>query len=91
VSGNVSVNCKAPATSTPAHGGAHGDAPTIDVQGRELKVGLDEGMLGMMRLLTPLGRRGRVEDAAGAVYLFCIPESDFITGEVLVCGGGLKI
>jgi 3-oxoacyl-[acyl-carrier protein] reductase len=42
-------------------------------------------------MLTPLGRRGRVEDAAGAVFLFCIPESDFVTGELLLCSGGLAV
>ncbi len=34
----------------------------------------------MMQQITPLGRRGTVEEAAGAVYLLCIPESDFVTG-----------
>ena len=43
----------------------------------------------MMQQITPLGRRGTVEEAAGAVYLLCIPESDFVTGQVLVCSGGL--
>ena len=31
------------------------------------------------------------EDAANAVYLFCIPESDYITGQVVVAGGGLVL
>ena len=33
---------------------------------------------------TPLGRLGSVDDA----YLFCIPESDFVTGEIVVASGG---
>ena len=28
---------------------------------------------------------------AGAVYMFCIPESNYVSGQVLVCGGGLLI
>jgi 3-oxoacyl-[acyl-carrier protein] reductase len=89
---NVTVNCVAFGDiDTRLTQPISGDPPTIEVQGRALKVGIDEGMLGVMRMLTPLGRRGRVEDAAGAVYLFCIPESDFISGEVVVCGGGLRI
>ena len=28
-----------------------------------------------------LGRAGTPEDAANAVYLFCAPESDFISGQ----------
>jgi hypothetical protein len=26
--------------------------------------------------------------AAGAVYLFCIPESDYVSAQTLICGGG---
>ena len=28
---------------------------------------------------------------AGAVYLFCIPESDYISGEVVLVAGGFVI
>ena len=45
----------------------------------------------MMKRLIPLGRVGTPDDAAGAVYLFCVPESDFISGEVIVAGGGLRM
>ena len=38
--------------------------------------------------MIPLGRGGTPEEAAGAVYLFCIPESNYVSGQVLVCGGG---
>jgi 3-oxoacyl-[acyl-carrier protein] reductase len=37
----------------------------------------------------PLGRAGTPEDAAGAVYLFCIPEADYVSGQTLLCSGGL--
>ena len=36
----------------------------------------------------PLGRGGTPAEAAAAVYLFCIPESDYISGQTLVCSGG---
>jgi 3-oxoacyl-[acyl-carrier protein] reductase len=48
-------------------------------------------MIDMWEKLVPLGRAGTPEEAAGAVYLFCAPESDYISGEVLLCGGGLAI
>ena len=41
--------------------------------------------------LTPLQRTGTPEDAANAIYLFCQPESDFVTGEILVASGGLRM
>jgi 3-oxoacyl-[acyl-carrier protein] reductase len=41
-----------------------------------------------METMIPLGRAGTPEEAAGSVYLLSIPESDYISGQVLVCGGG---
>jgi 3-oxoacyl-[acyl-carrier protein] reductase len=38
---------------------------------------------------TPLGRLGEPEDIARAVRFLCSDEASFITGEVLVVGGGL--
>lgn len=66
---------------------ADGNA-TIDVEGREIKVGVNPALLGAMEQMIPLGRAGTPSDAAGAVYLFCIPESDYVSAETLVCGGG---
>jgi 3-oxoacyl-[acyl-carrier protein] reductase len=37
---------------------------------------------------TPLGRAGTPEDAAGAVCLLCLPESDFVSGQLLIASGG---
>ncbi|MFN0162565.1 MAG: SDR family oxidoreductase [Burkholderiales bacterium] len=65
-----------------------GEPPRIPVHGRELRVGLTHEQVEQLRAHTPLGRVGQVSDAAGAIYLFCIPESDFISGEVLLCAGG---
>lgn len=64
---------------------------TIEVAGHEIKVGVQETNLGAMRHLIPLGRPGTPAEAADAVYLFCIPESNYISGQVLVCGGGLLL
>lgn len=61
---------------------------TIDVQGRQIKVGVNPGLLTAMEQMIPLGRAGTPEEAAGAVYLLCLPESDYISGQVVVCGGG---
>ena len=86
---NVTVNCVAFGDiDTRLTRPLEGAPETIDVRGRDLKVGVDRGTQELMTSLTPLGRRGSPEEAAGAVYLFCLPESDFITGQVLVCSGG---
>lgn len=86
---NVTVNCVAfghietrltqPYVDTP---------PTIEVAGRQHRVGLSEDQVQAVERAAALGRAGTPADAAGAIYLFCIPESDFITGEVLTCSGG---
>lgn len=31
------------------------------------------------------------QEAAGAVYLLCIPESDYVSVQTLVCGGGFTL
>ncbi len=69
---------------------AGGDA-TIRIVDRDIKVGIGAELLEAMESGIPLGRAGSPEDAANAVYLFCIPESDYITGQVVVCGGGLVL
>ena len=38
-----------------------------------------------------LGRFGTPDDGAGAVYLLCLPESDFISGQTLICAGGGRL
>ncbi|MDX2032375.1 MAG: SDR family oxidoreductase [Blastocatellia bacterium] len=87
---NVTVNCVAYGHIATRLTQPIGDAPrTIEVNGRELKVGLSQNAIEMGKALTPLGRPGTLDEAAGAVYLLCIPESDFISGQVLHCSGGL--
>ena len=39
----------------------------------------------------PLGRGGTPEEAAGAVYLFCIPESNYISGQTIAVAGELPV
>jgi 3-oxoacyl-[acyl-carrier protein] reductase len=73
-------------TDTPADGSS-----TIDVQGRQIKVGVNEQLMKSMEAAIPLGRAGTPADAAGAVYLFCIPESDYVSAQTLVCGGGFMM
>ena len=62
---------------------------TIDVQGRQIAVGVQPKMLEALKSACPLGRAGTPEEAAGAVLFFCSPLSDYVTGEVLICGGGM--
>jgi len=55
---------------------------------REVKMGIQPEFIEFMNRMIPLGRGGMPEEAAGAVYLMCIPESDYISGEVVLASGG---
>ena len=61
----------------------------VTIKDRDHPVGLTAAQRESAKGMAALGRLGRPEDAANAVYLLCIPESDFITGEVLGASGGL--
>lgn len=88
----VTVNCvafgmiKTRLTEAPA-----GEGSTIEIDGKKIKVGVNADLLEAMERLIPLGRAGSTAEAAGAVYLFCLPESNYISGQVVACGGGLSI
>lgn len=62
-----------------------------EVGGKDIPMGVPPEFVDSMRAMIPLGRPGSPEDAANAVYLFCIPESDYISGEVVLASGGLVI
>lgn len=61
---------------------------TITIKDKEIAAGVSDEILEAMEKGIPLGRAGTPEEAAGAVYLFCLPESSYISGEVLTAGGG---
>jgi len=60
----------------------------IKMGGKEIPIGVQPAMIDSILAACPLGRIGTPEEAAGAVLFFCSPLSDYITGEVLICGGG---
>ena len=61
----------------------------INVRGRDIPIGVQPAMLDSIAAACPLGRIGTPDEAAGAVLFFCSPLSDYVTGEVLICSGGL--
>lgn len=86
---NVTVNCVAfGLIRTRLTGVADGET-TARIDGREIKVGVAPELMAMMERSIPLGRGGTPEEAAGSVYLLCLPESDYVSGQTLMCTGGL--
>jgi 3-oxoacyl-[acyl-carrier protein] reductase len=61
----------------------------IDMKGRSIQVGVQPSVLDALTKMSPLGRKGTVDEAAGPVLFFCSPLADFITGEVLIVSGGM--
>jgi len=62
---------------------------SMEMHGHQIRLGVQPTLLESVKSACPLGRLGTPEEAAGAVLFFCSPLSDYVTGEVLICGGGL--
>jgi 3-oxoacyl-[acyl-carrier protein] reductase len=88
---NVNVNCVAfgfiltRLTSAGADEGA-----TINVEGRQIKVGVSPQALEALKSAIPLGRPGTPKEAAGSVVMLTYPEADYVSGQLIVTGGGFE-
>jgi 3-oxoacyl-[acyl-carrier protein] reductase len=66
------------------------DEPTsFDIVGRKIPFGIPKISFQKLESSIPIGRAGTQDEAAGAIFLLCCPESDYITGHVLMVTGGL--
>ncbi|WP_332851906.1 SDR family NAD(P)-dependent oxidoreductase [Duganella sp. S19_KUP01_CR8] len=86
---SVTVNCVAFGFIKTRLTSSTAEAATANIDGRDIKVGLNADLLDTLERSIPLGRGGSPEEAAGAVYMLCIPESDYVSGQTLMCTGGL--
>ena len=86
---NTTVNCVAFGLIHTRLTGNSAEGGTASIDGREIRVGVNPDLLDAMARTIPLGRAGTPDDAAGAVYLFTLPESDYVSGQTLLCSGGL--
>ncbi len=66
-----------------------GENAKMQMHGHNIRLGVQPAVLDSVKSSCPLGRVGTPEEAAGAVLFFCSPLSDYVTGEVLICGGGM--
>lgn len=85
----VNVNCVAFGLINTRLTASHNDnAPGVNIGEKRVNMGINQAFLSHLEQSTPLGRAGSPEDAANAVYLLCTPESDFISGQTILCAGG---
>jgi 3-oxoacyl-[acyl-carrier protein] reductase len=68
---------------------AEGEAGIIEVEGRKVRVGVQGARIAALSQMIPLGRGGTPAEAAGAIFLFCTPDSDYVSGQTLLVTGGL--
>jgi len=85
----VTVNCVAFGLISTRLVVSTAERVSAHIDGRDIPVGVNAELFDAMKRSIPLGRAGTPEEAAGAVYLFCIPESDYVSGQTLLCTGGL--
>ncbi len=88
---NVTVNAVAFGVIKTRMTSGEAGKSTITVKNREINAGVGKEILDAMEGSIPLGRAGTPEEAAGAVYLLCLPEADYISGQVIVAGGGWSL
>jgi 3-oxoacyl-[acyl-carrier protein] reductase len=68
---------------------AEGEAGSVEIDGRKVRVGVQGSRIAALNQMIPLGRGGTPEEASGAIYLFCSPDSDYVSGQTLLVTGGL--
>ena len=89
---NVCVNCVAFGFIETRLTKSTDDPETrISMEGRTIQAGIPDATRTAFEALIPLGRAGTPEEAAGSVYLLCIPESDYVSGQILIAGGGMNL
>ena len=85
---NVTVNCVAFGFIRTRLTEATDEKKIISVGDKEVPIGVPVENIQSIEASIPLGRAGTPVEAAGAVLLFCFPESDYISGQVVEVTGG---
>ena len=64
---------------------------TVESEAQEIAVGVPKAQRDIFIKMIPMGRPGTVEEAAGTILFFASPLSDYVSGQVLVVGGGFSM
>jgi len=67
---------------------AKDDENTMEIDGKDVQLGIPEQLRQMASMLIPLGRPGTPEEAAAGVFFLCSPWSNYVHGQVLNVTGG---
>ena len=67
-----------------------GDESFAEIDGRKIKVGVSQAVMDRVKTSNPFGRPGTPEEAAGAVYVLCTPDTDYVSGQCLNVDAGSR-
>jgi 3-oxoacyl-[acyl-carrier protein] reductase len=63
----------------------------VDTGKEKVAVGVPAKQRELFIRMIPMGRPGTAEEAANAILFFASPLSDYVSGQVLICGGGFAM
>ncbi len=63
----------------------------ISIAGGQVQAGVAAETLAAIPAMVPLGRAGTSDEAASAISFFCTPDSDYVSGQVLIAAGGANL
>ena len=86
----VNVNCVAFGLIETRLTEAVEEKQRVEIDGNQIELGIPAKVAQGFSRMIPMGRAGTPDEAAGAVYLFCTPESNYISGQTVIVGGGLS-
>ncbi|MFE0424117.1 SDR family NAD(P)-dependent oxidoreductase [Streptomyces sp. NPDC058953] len=66
------------------------DKTFVEIEGRKLQVGINPQVAETLARTIPLGRPGTPEEAAGAVYLLCTQDANYVSGQTLTVDAGQR-
>lgn len=64
---------------------------SVEAGGQQIAVGVPKSQRDIFIKMIPMGRPGTPDEAAGAIMFFASPMSDYVSGQVLVVGGGFSM
>jgi 3-oxoacyl-[acyl-carrier protein] reductase len=64
------------------------EGASIEMEGREIPLGIPEQMRQMAAMIIPIGRPATPEEAAGPIFFLCSPWANYVHGQVLNVTGG---
>lgn len=86
----VNVNCVAFGMIDTRQTRPKEDGESVSIGDRRFFIGSPREKVEALSKMIPIGRLGKVEEAAGAICLLCLPEANYINGQIIEVGGGLS-